>query len=527
MTDTFLTDKLTQCLESCLSVASEGNLSSLCNLIRQTLLHISEPMQLAVIGNISSSKSTLVNAILGAEVVGMGMMETTYNVSWIKYGSSDQDIKVVYKDGREDKIARNEWEKWMNQSAEMLKKDVLYLEVTYPHEVLKRVNIIDTPGLNSVKGTDSQNTIDFLQKVRPDAVIMVFTKAVAESTMEVLNNFQNAGGNDRFHLSPLNAIGLYAKIDAMWSSDMAISPIDKATDVIYSNIYAKFPQVKKSLHAIFPVCAILGLGAKTMTEEEFQIFKKLTAIPNDELKELCSNPDYFIEDDITSYGNVSEKDRKSLYLKYQLYGIYSIITYLYQSQCDIDQLRKYLMQISGMRKVENRLLMHFGDRAVLIKTQNIAKQILRECKEVRQIQGKNQYADKIESSLLLTLREMNEYNELDYLSKVYEGDTSHLNQEALEEYKALCGEYGYSVSHRLQLPAESDYTAMIEKAQKGASNANRKAIIFRNTSPENAELYEMMCLSYNILIERIKEMRERKTRAEQDIAIAQSFFYGD
>ena len=528
MSETFLTDKLTQCLQGCLADARKGGLSAMSRLIEQTLQQIAQPMQLAVIGNISSSKSTFVNALLGAEVVGMGMMETTYNVSWIKYGSLEQDIRVVYKDGQTETIARTDWEQWMNQSAEKLNKDVLYLEVTYPHEMLKRINIIDTPGLNSVKGTDSQNTIDFLKKVKPDAVIMVFTKAIAESTMEVLDNFQNAGGKNKFRLSPLNAIGLYAKIDSMWSPENVTDPVEKASKVIYSNIFSKFPQVKKSLHTIFPICSIVGLAAKTISQEDFDAFNALTAIPYEELKELCSNPDFFIEEDITAYADISSEVRKSLYLKYQLYGVFSIITYLARTHCSIAQLKDYLMQISGMRKVENRLLMHFGDRAMLIKTQNIAKQILNECKEVQKVSGRNEYADQIENELLKTLRDMNEYNELEYLSRIYDGDISQLTEEgqkALEEYKTLCGEDGYSVRQRLKLPEEADYDTMVETAEQYATKANQKALYA--FARADKELYNMMYMSYNILIERIKEMWQRKQRAEQDLVIAQSFFYGE
>lgn len=527
MSDTFLTHKLSQCLQECLLLAQQGELSSLSRLLKRTLQDIEAPIQLAIIGNISSSKSTLVNALLGAEVVGMGMMETTYNVSWIKYGSIEDDIKVIYKNGSTQSIARKEWDMWSNQSAESLKNEVLYLEVTYPNEVLKRINIIDTPGLNSVKGTDSQNTIDFLQKVKPDAVIMVFTKAIAESTMEVLNNFQNAGGKDSFHLSPLNAIGLYAKVDSMWSVDNDVMPIDTANNVIKNNILAKFPQLKKSLHAIFPICSILGLAARTVTPKEFRLFSQLMNIPTKELKELCLNPDFFIYDDITHYSDVSSDDREKLYYKYQLYGIYSIISHLTATHCNLDQLQDYLMKISGLRDVENRLMMHFGDRAVLIKTQSVAKQILRECKNIRQREGADHFVDIVENKLLFTLREMNEYKELEYLSKLYDGDTSHLDKNALEEYKALCGEYGYSVLHRLQLPLGSDYNTMLEKAKQRAIYANRQQLLYRTQSPANAELYSMMSLSYNILIERIKDMYQRKQRAEQDLVIAQSFFYGE
>lgn len=497
------------------------------SLIEHTLNDISEPMQLAVIGNISSSKSTFVNALLGAEVVGMGMMETTYNVSWIKYGSADNDIKVVYKDNHEENVPRAEWDRWMNQSAELLKKDVLYLEVTYPHETLKRINIIDTPGLNSVKGTDSENTISFLQRVHPNAVLMLFTKAIAETTMDVLNCFQNAGGHNDFHLSPLNAIGLYAKVDSMWSCKSNTDPLELASNVISSNIYTKFPQVKNSLHAIFPICSILGLASRTIEDEDYNLFRELSAIPDELLIKLCSTPDHFVEDDISAYSAISEDIRETLYSKYQMYGVYSIITYIKDTNCTLSQLKEYIMRISGMATVENRLLMHFGDRSVLIKTHSIAKQILQECKNLRQTRDNLGCVNQIESQLLTTLRTMNEYNELEYLTKIYDGNTAMLNQEALEEYKTLCGEYGYSVLQRLELPDNADYTQMLQKAQSGITNSNRKANILRKTQPQNAELYDMMCLSYNILVERIKEMHQRKQRAEQDLLIAKSFFYGD
>jgi len=527
MNDTYLTAQLSQCLQEILSIAQDGKIESLCGFLRNTIENIGSPLQLAVIGNISSSKSTFVNALLGAEIVGMGMMETTYNVSWIKYGSIDNDIKVAYKDGHTDLIARGEWGKWSNQSAEKLKNEVLYLEVTYPNETLKRINIIDTPGLNSVKGTDSQNTIDFLQRVKPDAVIMTFTKAIAESTMEVLTGFQNVRGDKAFHLSPLNAIGLYAKIDSIWMSNQDVTPLERAKEVISDNVFANFPQLKKSLHTIFPICSILGLAAKTITKEEYRLFEKLTFLPSGMMKKLCADPDNFIDTDISQYTDVTIEEREKLYERYQLYGIYSIVSYLSEKDRDIQQVKDYLLTISGMRTVENRLLMHFGDRAMLIKTQNIAEYILHECKRIRQIPDVSTYADRIEQKLLLTLRTINEYKELKYLSRIYDGELSNVQQDALEEYKTLCGEYGYSVLQRLQLPTGSDYQEIISAVKQKAERANMKANLYRVMSPQNAELYNMMCLSYNILIRRIEEMQQRKCNAEQELIIAKSFFEGD
>ena len=529
MSDTYLTDKLSMCLQECLAVAEEGKIVSLKNILNDTIRAIDSPLQLAIIGQISSSKSTLVNALLGAEIVEMGWKETTYNVSWIKYGSSDSDIKVVYKDGNTKMIKRAEWESWSNQSASQLKGEVLYLEVTYPHETLKRINIIDTPGLDSTKGTDSKNTIDFLKKVKPDAVLLIFTQAIAESAMNVLKEYQNAGGRDSFRLSPLNAIGLYAKIDSIWLSDNTLIPIEKANEVINSNIYKKFPEVKRSLHTIFPICAIAGLAAKTISDSDFQTIRKFTSIPEDKLNKLLSSAARFEEDDISEYTEVSCEIRKNLKKKYELYCIYSIIKYIAQNpDCTVAMLRNHLMQISGLRKVENRLLMHFGDRAVLIKMQNIAIQIVRECEHIRQSVAMKQYADDIESILLRALHNIKEFRELDYLAQIYEGDTSPLDSDALEEYKTLCGEKGYSMQQRLQLSDGVDCQTMIEKAQQRVYDANSKAYIYHLLSDSaNEELYMNLCDSYTILIQRITEMQQRKQRAEQDLNIVQSFFYGD
>lgn len=528
MNDTYLTNQLSQCLCQCLSIAQKGQMKSLLHLLQETMNDISSPLQLAIIGNISCSKSTFVNALLGAEVVEMGMMETTYNVSWIKYGSSDEDIKVVYKDGHTNLISRNEWSLWSNQSADILKQEVLYLEVTYPNEILKRINIIDTPGLNSALGTDSQNTIDFLLQVKPDAVIMLFTKAVAESTSDVLKKFQKVRGNDDFHLSPLNAIGLYAKIDDLWISNKENDPIEKAREVIKENIYVKFHDLKQTLHAIFPICSRLGLAAKTMTAEDLAIFREIAALPSAVLENLCADADNFVDNDLSQYADISSDKREALDNRYGIYGINAIIKFLSShSECDVFQLQEYLMQISGMRIVENRVLMHFGDRAVLIKTQNIAKQILQECKKARTIREHSEWIDQIEQQLLLTLRSMNEYNELECLCKIYDGDFQNVNRETLEEYKTLCGEYGYGVWQRLHLPSNASYELLIETAQKGAINANRKANLLRMISPADAELCNMMALSYNILQERIKEMRQRQLHAEHELKIANSFFEGD
>ena len=138
-----------------------------------------------------------------------------------------------------------------------------------------------------------------------------------------------------------------------------------------------------------------------------------------------------------------------------------------------------------------------------------------------------QYVDTIEGKVLDTLRSMNEYNELDYLQKIYDAQIKGLDSEAVEEYKMLCGENGYSVLKRLNLPQGSTIQAMEDKARQGAVSANKKAYIYSRVSPQNSDLYCMLEHSYNLLIERICDMAKRKENAERELIIAKSFFEGE
>ena len=95
-----LKDRILQLLRECESILSGVEDVSLSQEIKKSQERLMQPMQLAIIGKISSSKSTLVNAILGqAEVVRTGQMEETFNVSWLKYGDSNSDINVGITSG--------------------------------------------------------------------------------------------------------------------------------------------------------------------------------------------------------------------------------------------------------------------------------------------------------------------------------------------------------------------------------------------------------------------------------------------
>ena len=525
--DNIISYDILKSLNSCLAKARQSGLEIVASTIQKVVDNIDTPMQLAIIGKVSSSKSTLVNAILGKEdVVGTGQMEETFNVSWLKYGRSDSDIKVQFKDGSYRFVPRRDWKSWSGQEQKTLKEKVQYLEVTYEHEILKKINIIDTPGLDSAKGTDSRNTIDFLTQIRPDAIIMVFTKGLAQSTMDVVKDFQGSKLNS-FSISPLNAVGLLSKTDYFWKvSDRNVLPNMKAKEVIEENIYTLFPEVKQSFFTILPICSMLGLASKTIEDSDIELFKKLAKTSDTDLYEMLHSVNDFTDEFFVT--DISIPERKYLHQKFGLYGIYEAIRLSRSQDITISSLKDLYGDVSGYKEFESILYSHFGQRSFLIKTQNASLMISSSCDSQRSVSRTKDSLlkiDEIQEEVLTCLMNIFEYKQLDFLSKIYDNSMNITDNIAIEEYKRVCGEYGSSVVEKLNLSGKPDIEEMESISSQRCKDWNAKYQLFYYKK-ETAELYRMLSASYDMLARDIKILGEKEREAKKVLKLTEEFFYG-
>ena len=245
-----------------------GSLPILHETLERSIKKLHEPMQLAIIGKISSSKSTLVNAILGKDgVMATGQMEVTYNVGWLKYGAPESDIIIHHKDGSPDSYRKpEEFLRWTIESdgRKELLNNVSYIETFDDAEILREINIIDTPGLDAVRGQDSQNTLDFLKHVRPDAVIMLFTNSVAENTLKVV---QAIGSQVHFSLMKKFADQGRAYRNVGYVLYFYIAGICFGADHFYANFFPIAYIILETFAAVVP---------KTMVIADNQVFYLVT-----------------------------------------------------------------------------------------------------------------------------------------------------------------------------------------------------------------------------------------------------------
>ena len=126
------------------------------NLLIDTL---NEPPLIAVIGQFSSGKSTFLNALLGQNILPSGLTPVTAKAVRLKFAKMPL-LSVKFTNGSESLLASSELTE-LNAMSEQIKSMTLYA----PSEILKEVNFIDTPGLNSLRDADTKETKNTLKKV--------------------------------------------------------------------------------------------------------------------------------------------------------------------------------------------------------------------------------------------------------------------------------------------------------------------------------------------------------------------------
>lgn len=144
------------------------------------------PMEVAIVGQFSSGKSTFLNALLAKDILPTGITPVTSKVNYINYGKSYR-LKVTYNNGAHEYHALEEIASFTDQRHAL--KDVKYLTLYAPMEILKELSFVDTPGLNSQSVSDTQVTKKILRDVDGIIWLTLFDNAGKESETKILNEY--------------------------------------------------------------------------------------------------------------------------------------------------------------------------------------------------------------------------------------------------------------------------------------------------------------------------------------------------
>jgi hypothetical protein len=349
-------------------------------------------MRVAVVGVVSTGKSTLVNAVLGAELAKTDVKETTAVVTWLQ-GAAERELLIYYKDHPQTPPRRVEpptVEELFALTAHRagpgggFDDDIDYALFRYPTDYLTKFDLIDTPGLSSVQGDDSESTLRHLgpRVDTADALLYVFDRAPDQAIGEVLDRFQRANDAGLTEMSPLTAIGVLTRVEEQWNRIPEKTVLTGGTLSVLvqgrrtADELMADPRVRTLFYGVQPIASKIGAAAGSCTEQDFAELAELTRLPG-------FTPG-LLDDSLASwrtfqrfeaFAAIEPGRRLQLYEKFTACGIQLACHRIAEGISTRAELGRQLRADSGLTAFSDLLVDHFGQHADLIKLLRLMERI--------------------------------------------------------------------------------------------------------------------------------------------------------
>ncbi|QOR01508.1 dynamin family protein [Campylobacter sp. 2014D-0216] len=202
-----------------------------------------KPINIAIIGQFSSGKSTLLNLILKKECLPTGVVPVTFKPTFLRY-AKEYFLRVEYEDGSDEIVDISKLSHFSDQRNEL--KETKSLHLFAPIELLKNITLIDTPGLNA-NDIDTLTTYKELSFMHSAIWLSLIDNAGKKSEEEAIKanaKLLERGGicvlnqKDKLNQEELDNVLSYAHLvfDKYFKKLIAISCKEAKTDLKKSNL---------------------------------------------------------------------------------------------------------------------------------------------------------------------------------------------------------------------------------------------------------------------------------------------------
>jgi hypothetical protein len=501
---------------------------------------LDEPMRLAVVGQVKRGKSTLVNALLGMNVVATARRELTFNVNELHYAESARAV-LHFRDGREPQhVPPGELDQWNVHDADRLTELSAIRKIEYglDNPLLRSFRLVDTPGLGSVHGLDSSATLEQLGITDPadgrllelisrdaatvhgesraeldqaDAVLYLFSRGLHTEDHKVIAAFSGAG-EYAGTLTPLKAFGVLSKCDDTWPPDpdglgetdpMAFHPIRDAQERVRRDL--DDPGVRRIFYHLVPVAARVAAGAQLLAAEHFQWLSDLSRLDPRRLAEDLADEGEFAT---AKGGPVPAEGRRLLVEHLGPWGIHLACTALRDGYGE-PEVRAHLVEESGVSRLRDLVQGHFGNRSMLIKLNQAVRSVrgelarYREDAQVRGDPALRSVAEEVGRRIEQLEESEHRFAELKALAFYYQGQLDDLSEREVEELLQVTGERGTHCAVRLGLPLNASLEQMEatvqDRIRRWAARANDPML--ERHSKQTARIVQR---SFDVIAERVR-----------------------
>ena len=346
---------------------------------------LDKPCVLAVTGRVKAGKSTLINALLGADLALVGTTETTATINFFRYGRPEnpaRPVKCKWRDGRETWETLQFLNALQGAGAETLQRSesIESLEFFTDNPSLKDITLVDTPGTNAIVGKDDQGhqrvAEEFFRintRLRErhdtetrhwtrtaDAVLCLMGQVAQVNDRDFLQEFQQATcGQTR----AMNAVGIIGQIDF---TDEIIEHRQKLADSVAAKL-------SKELNTVVPVSAGLwrALDVLESSGQLHRMQETLRRIPENYFAAMLNRDSIFLSEKLACDVSVEERKQLMAGLPWRVFVV--IARGLYTKP--VDDVVTELRELSGIGQLKRLLEVHFYQRGKLLRYYRIVSDL--------------------------------------------------------------------------------------------------------------------------------------------------------
>jgi len=180
-----LKEELIKCTGSISTI--DGIPAGICDELREKVQN--NVFNLVVLGQFKRGKTSLINALLGSEILPTAVVPLTSIATILLYGETF-NIRVYFNDGRVIETEPESLAQYVTEKGNPRnEKDVQEVVITYPSSYLKDgVRLIDTPGVGSVYEHNTDVAYQYLPKSDAALFLLSVDQPVSKAELDFLKD---------------------------------------------------------------------------------------------------------------------------------------------------------------------------------------------------------------------------------------------------------------------------------------------------------------------------------------------------
>ena len=356
-------------VDRAVQLTADGPLAVEAHAIRERL---DGPLRVAIAGRVKAGKSTLLNALVGERLAPTDAGECTRFVSTYHEGLG-YAVLAILRDGSARPLTFRRSEGALEIELDGVDAaSIDRLDVAWPASTLRRMTLIDTPGLASINDENSVRTREFLalgEDRSSDANAVIYLmRHLHRTDADFLDAFLDRSvGN----VSPVNALAILSRADEIGAG--RLDAMDSARRI--AERYRSDEDLRALCGTVVPMAGLLAETGQTLREEEAAALRNLAGLPEDAFDSLLLSADRFADPAVEAVG---VEMRRQLLARLGMYGVRLTLTEMRAGRVTTASgLATLLVEASGLHELRRLLAEHFMPRAQQLKARSAVGAIRR------------------------------------------------------------------------------------------------------------------------------------------------------